>query len=123
MMHSREIPAAEVRQRLKNAEQLCHALAEAHCEDAAAICAAFMDDMLTTVPGLSPFGDLRADAAFWADCAQPPELEAYFCAALKRLGGSVLGIQARKRLFKALWSSFSQAERLAFLHHATGGAE
>ena len=123
MMHSREIPAAEVRQRLKNAEQLCHALAEAHCEDAAAICAAFMDDMLTTGPGISPFGDLRADAAFWADCAQPPELEAYFYATLKRLGSSVLGIQARKRLFKALWSSFPQAERAAFLCHVNGVAK
>ena len=41
-----------------------------------------------------------------ADCAQPPELEAYFYAALKRLGSSVLGLQARKRLFMALWSSF-----------------
>jgi hypothetical protein len=121
-MQSRDITTFEVRQRLKNAEQLCHALAEAHCEDAAAICAAFMDDVLTEGPGLSPFGDLRADAAFWADCAQPPELEAYFYAVLKRLENIVLGIEARKRLFKALWSSFSQAERSAFLRHVNGRA-
>jgi len=122
-MHSRDITNIDIKRRLENAAWLCLALDTAHCEDAAAICAAFMDDMLTTGPGLIPFGDLRADAAFWADCAQPPELEAYFYAALKRLGGSVLGIQARKRLFKALWSSFPQAERAAFLCHVNGGAK
>lgn len=57
--------------------------------------------------------DLRADAEFWADCAHPREVEVYFAACLSRLGKTDLGLNARKRLFAALWESFDPAERRA----------
>ena len=69
-------------------------------------------------------GSWRAqDRRQQADCAQPPEREACFYAALKRLGSSVLGLQARKQLFMALRSSFPQAKRVAFLCHVNGGGK
>jgi len=83
--------------------------------DAAAIAAAVLDVVAAGDPLLDPFGDIRADAAFWADCANPVELEVYFAAALKRLGDTSLAIHARKRLFWSLWLAFPQADRAAFL--------
>jgi len=83
--------------------------------DAAKICATFLDEISAGSPRLDPWGDLRADAEFWADCANPPELEVYFASALKRLDNQALGIRARKRLFAALWTAFTDDERRAFL--------
>ena len=83
--------------------------------DAATICAAVMDEISAGSPRLDPWGDIRADASFWADCANPAELQVYFAAALKRLGNSSLGIAARKRLLVAIWASLNNADRAAFL--------
>ena len=90
--------------------------------DAAAICATVLDEIGAGMPRLDAFGDMRADAEFWADCANPLELEVYFASTLKRLRNQSLGINARKRLFLQLWSSFKDAERAAFLKHVSGVA-
>jgi len=83
--------------------------------DAATICAAVLDEAAAGDPRLDPWGDLRADAAFWADCATVAELEVYFASALKRLQNQSLGIHARKRLFWALFASFSVEDQRAFI--------
>ena len=66
-------------------------------------------------PAFDPFGDLRADASFWAETANPYELEAYFAATLKRLGCTTLGINARKRMIVTLWQSLPPDDQAAFL--------
>jgi len=106
----------ETRDRTEAARALCFAIGECHPDDARQILCAAIDDLSAgDPPCLDPFGNLRADAEFWADCAHPRELEAYFSSALKRLGNRALGIEARKRLFVSLWHSFSPADRQAFL--------
>lgn len=117
--HTFQDPAMQLRAEWANA--VAFALGEAHPDDAAAICAAFLDTVTAGNPPFPIFGDLRADAAFWADCAHVAELEIYFCAILNRLPKLALGIAARKRLFKALWISFTDTDRAAFLRHVKGG--
>ena len=84
-------------------------------QDAATICAAVLEEISTGSPRLDTWGDIRSDAEFWADCANPAELEVYFASALKRLRNQAFGLHARKRLFMAIWASFSDADRKAFL--------
>lgn len=106
----------EARLRAEYAKTLCLAIAQCHPEDAVQIMAAALDDLRAGDPPMpDPFGRLREDADFWADCAHPAELEAYFASALKRLGTQALGIAARKRLFVAIWHSLSDQDRRAFL--------
>ena len=109
-----------VRVRLERAVTLGLALGDAHPEDAAAICAGYLDATAAGMPRLDPFGDLRTDAEFWADSANPAELNTYACAALRRLGERVQGLEARKRLMAAIWRSLPSAERAAFLRRVTG---
>jgi len=94
---------------------LCKALMAAELSDALTIAATFLDDHSAGMPDLAPFADIRTDADFWADLANPVEVEAYFAAALKRLGRMAQGLAARKRLFVCLWQSFPIADRQAFL--------
>ena len=91
-------------------------------QDAAQICVAALDEAAAGMPCFDPWGDIRADAAFWADVAHPAELEIYAAVAMKKLGQRSLGKQMRKRLFKGLWRSFTEAERAAFLGHVQAGA-
>jgi len=91
-------------------------------QDAAQICVAVLDEAAAGMPGFDPWGDIRADAAFWADVAHPAELEIYAAVAMQRLGQRSLGKQMRKRLFKDLWRSFTETERAAFLSHVQGRA-
>lgn len=91
-------------------------------QDAATIAAAVLDEISAGYPVHTAFGDIRADAAFWADCANPAELEAYFAASLKRLGIQALGIHSRKRLMARIWASLGTADRAAFLSFASKGA-
>lgn len=102
-------------ERIERAEKLCEAVAASHPRDATQIMTAMLDSLSAGVPGLHPFGDLRADAQFWVDTAHPLEIEAYFAASLKRLGGLALGIRARKRLLVELWHSLPVGDRAAFL--------
>lgn len=98
------------------ADALCRALADCHPKDAAAICAAYLDDQRTGGPVMGdPFGMVSGDAALWADSAPVHELAAYGTAALDRLRTANLGLNARKRLFAALWQSFPDQDRKAFL--------
>lgn len=90
--------------------------------DAAQICVAVLDEAAAGMPGFDPWGDIRADAAFWADIAHPAELEIYAGMAMHRLGQRSLGKHMRKRLFKDLWRGFTEADRAAFLRHVQGRA-
>lgn len=82
---------------------------------AAEMCAVHLDNLAAGMPGLDPWGDLRADAAFWADSATVPELNAYACAAMRRLEGRMQGRDMRKRMFAAIWRSLTIEDRKAFL--------
>jgi len=116
MQNETNFKRPEMRLRGAWAEALCFAISECHPDDAAQIMAAALEGMGAGMPPMrDPFGDLRQDATFWADIAHPVELEAYFSAALTRLGSRALGIQSRKRLFVALWQSFPLTDRQAFL--------
>jgi hypothetical protein len=75
---------------------------------------AFLDCNLTGGPIPALF-DLPDEAAFWASCATPPELEAYLGAILHRLGETTFHSKARKRIFVNLWASFSSREQAGFL--------
>lgn len=88
-------------------------------QDAATIGAAVLDVVGAGDPRLDPWGDLRADAEFWAECANAAELEVYFASTLKRLKNKSLGIHSRKRLFWAIWVSFSIKDQQSFLCRAT----
>lgn len=78
---------------------------------------AALDEAFAGIPEVdSLFGGLRADAAFWADCASAAELEAFAAAALDRIDRrDSFAMRARKRLFARLWETFPKAERVAFL--------
>lgn len=95
---------------------LCEALAACRPKDAAAICAEFLESQRTGGPVMGdPFGMVSGDAALWADSAPVHELAAFGTAALDRLRTANLGLNARKRLFAALWQSFPDQARKAFL--------
>ena len=98
------------------------ALTDLDPQDAAQICAAVLEEAAAGMPGFDPWGDIRADAAFWADFAHPAELEIYAAVAMQKLGQRALGKQMRKRVFKDLWRSFTKTERTAFLRHVQGRA-
>lgn len=83
-----------------------------------ALCAA-LDTVAEGAPRYDSFGDMREDAAFWADCATPMELEIYTAAALKRIPRTTFAVRARKRLFNMLWRSFTDSEREGFLSQVT----
>lgn len=106
---------AERRLALCDAELAIHALNKLSSEDAAIICAAFVEEASAGMPPHDPWGDVRADASFWADCANIVEVEVYFAAALRRLGQTALGIGARKRLLVSIWETLSGDDRLSFL--------
>lgn len=91
------------------------ALQALEAQDAATVAAAVLDEINAGFPVHTAFGDIWADAGFWADCANVAELEAYFSASLKRLGNQALGIHSRKRLFVQLWNGFALHDRTAFL--------
>lgn len=104
------------------AKALCFNLGQCHPEDAAAICAAYLDSMKTNGPTLGdPFGMVAGDARFWADCAPIHELAAYGAAALEKLRGLALAKNARKRLFWDLWASFGADDQRAFMAQSRKG--
>lgn len=79
-----------------------------------ALCAA-LDTVAGGAPRFDAFGNMREDAAFWADCATPMELEIYAAAALNRIKRATFAERARKRLFWALWQEMKAEDRAAFL--------
>lgn len=84
------------------------------------LCAA-LDTVGGGAPEYTAFGNMRDDAQWWADIATPVELEIYAAAALKRIGRATFAPRARKRIFMALWKSFTNEERVNFLKHMSGG--
>ncbi|PTV93508.1 hypothetical protein C8J27_11521 [Rhodobacter aestuarii] len=106
----------EYRLRAEWARAVWFALDHCHPEDAAQICAGFLDSLSTQGPSVShPFGMTSGEAMIWADCAPIHELAAYVAAGLDRLRGLALAKSARKRLFWALWQGFDPEDRRAFL--------
>lgn len=59
-------------------------------------------------------GAAREDARFWAETANPHELECYAVAALQRLQGSPFASRQIKRMVASLWRQMSPAEQAAF---------
>lgn len=57
----------------------------------------------------------REDARFWAETAQPHELEFYGLAAIEKLRGSPFGTKQIKRLIGGLWRRMSPTEKQDFL--------
>jgi hypothetical protein len=91
------------------------ALTDLDPQDAALICVEVLDVIKAATPAFDPWGDLRADAEFWAGCANPAELEAYFLAALKQLQNQLLGIRARKKILANLFQDLSASDRQSFV--------
>lgn len=91
------------------------ALMELSPQDAAAIACTVLDEVRAGDPPYDALGDIRGAAEWWADFANPAELQLYFASAAKRLENQALGIKSRKRMFAALWLSFSDQDRRAFL--------
>lgn len=120
---SNEISDPHVRYRYEKQHAAIIALTDLDPQDAALICISALDEIKAGSPAFDPWGDLRADAAFWADCANPAELEAYFTAALKRLQNQVLGLRARKRVLAELFRDLNASDRQAFLQWAMRGEE
>lgn len=82
--------------------------------------AAFVLDLTGAgFPQILGFSDIRGQAELWADCANHLELEVYTVAGLRRLGRVPLARRQRKRLFLALWDTFSEEDREAFLAWST----
>jgi hypothetical protein len=73
-------------------------------------------------------GTARDDARFWAETANPSELECYALAAVDRLGGmsgghALFASRQIKRLVGALWRRMSPSEQSAFAKWATDQME
>lgn len=116
MKHNHTFKTHEMRMRAEWANALAYALGECHPEDAAAICAAYLETVETGGPLIGdPFGITVSDASLWATAAPPHELVAYTLAGLDVLRSRALGIGSRKRLIVALWGSLPLADRQSFL--------
>ena len=92
-------------------------------QDAAVICATFLDETGAGFPRLDWWGDAREEAAEWSYRANSGELEVYFTSALKRLENQALGLRARKRMIAALFHSLNATDQAAFLAWAEGAAQ
>ena len=80
-----------------------------------AIAAFVLDVTGAGFPELPAFGDIREQAELWADCASHTELECYVVSGLRRLGRVPLALGQRKRIFGAIWITFSDDDRRAFV--------
>ena len=111
----------DTRLRLGWAEAAVFALEHCRLSHANAICAAWLEAAEIGGPRHDPFGMVYSDARFWALAAPQHELVAYTLAGLERLPSALLPLPMRKAAFKAIWRSFSDMERIAFLKHVKGG--
>lgn len=84
-----------------------------------ALCAA-LDTVSGGAPEYAAFGDIRDDAAWWADIASPIELELYAGAALRRIERTQFAERARKRIFMMLWNGFTKKQQGDFLRSQRG---
>lgn len=74
----------------------------------------WLDETGAGVPSPA-FGPLRDEAAFWADCAYPAEIEAFVAAGLRRIERRQFAEGARKRILAEMWKSLTPQDRVAFL--------
>lgn len=91
------------------------AIRQAPLREAAEIMQHAIEDMAAGPPPHTAFGDLRADAEFWADCATPAEIEAVTAAGLRRIDRALFAEAARKRILVAMWESLPDPDRRTFL--------
>jgi len=117
-----EVRDPEARYRHMKREAAIWALQSLDPQDAAAIAATVLDEVAAGDPPYDALGNIRASATWWADFANPAELQCYFAAALKRLQNQALGLKARKRMIAALFLSLNDADQRAFLAWAGGDA-
>jgi len=82
-----------------------------------AIC---LDYVAAGEPPAHALGNIREDAAWWADCATPQELEVYAAAILRRISRATFAEAPRKRLLVALWESLTPDQQAAFLNKHGG---
>lgn len=116
MIQDKQITDPALRLRMEWANTLAFVLGECHPSDAAVICAAFLETVETSGPVLGdPFGMVASDARLWAAAAPPHELAAYTLAGLHEIPHALLSVKTRKRIFAALWRSFTNGVRRAFL--------
>ena len=113
--------APDSRLRLEWAEAAILALEHCRPEHANAICIGWLEGAETGGPRHDPFGMLYSDARFWAVAAPQHELVAYTLAGLERIAKIPLTLSTRRKVFKALWRSFPERERAAFIKQVTGG--
>jgi hypothetical protein len=109
--HCQSLDSAQA-ERLAGALHILEGLPPA---ERSAVAAFILDVTGANFPELPGFGGIRGQAELWADCANHLELECYTVAGLRRLGRVPLALPQRKRLFRALWLSFSDDDRRAFL--------
>lgn len=88
---------------------------EAEAPALAEVVCAWLERAGAGMPDHDPFGEVRADAAYWADVATPAELEAYTAAGLARIERAGFAIAARKRLILSLWQSLPERDRREFV--------
>ncbi|OWJ76977.1 hypothetical protein CDV49_12530 [Haematobacter genomosp. 1] len=100
--------------RERQATALAFAIRDTHPDDARQLLTAALIDLSAGMPRV-PFEDVREDARWWSGMATPAELLAYLSAALRELGGKALHRNHRKQLFAALWESFEEEDRQAFI--------
>lgn len=104
----------------QQAEVLAGLVTRAPREIVVPICLAALDHLSAGMPEAdTAFGDLRADARFWASVATPQELREYVAAACRQMvedrADMTMAEGPRKVLFVALWDSLSERERKRFL--------
>lgn len=86
------------------------------------ICTAYLETSETGGPLLGdPFGMVARDARLWVASAPPHELVAYTLAGLEHLPKSHLTTGTRKTVFKAIWCTFTDKDRAAFLQAVSAG--
>ena len=108
------IKSASDRLRAEWANSLALCLNECHPADAAAICAAYLQDAERGGPN-SAFGPIRADAIWWAETAPPHELQEHVLAGMRILASRALGPTARRKFIAALWSGLDPNDRADFI--------
>ena len=97
-------------ERLYRVRQLLDAIAACEWEDTEPVIVAILEEARIGAPDV-PFGDVEADADFWAGLATYEELRAYYIASGRKLVNQQLGQRGRMRLIKCILASMSADDR------------
>lgn len=101
------IPEGE---RLFRVRQLLDAMAACEWDDTERVIVAILEEARIGAPD-TPFGDVDADADFWAGLATYEEFRAYFIASGRKLVDQQLGQRGRMRLIRCILASMSEKMR------------